>query len=74
MNCDISRKATLADFNQLETAIESDFNQSAFAGDDDDRRGIPGHHVTMDGDADANEETITTWAQRVDERCPVSET
>lgn len=72
MNCDASRKTTLVNFNQLEIAIEDDFNQSAFAGDDDDQTGLQDITVTMDGDTDADDETIITWAQRVEERCPVS--
>jgi hypothetical protein len=51
------------EINQLEIAIEGDFNQSAFAGDDDDQIELQDITVTMDIDADADEETITTWTQ-----------
>ena len=61
------------EINRLEIAIEGDFNQSAFAGDADDRTGLQDITVTLDVDADVDDETIRTWAQRVEERCPVSD-
>jgi uncharacterized OsmC-like protein len=57
----------------FELAIEGDFNEAAFAGEDDDRTGLQDIEVTMEVNADADEDTIETWAERVEERCPVSD-
>lgn len=60
------------DIDRLAIDIEGDFNQAAFTGDVDDPTRLQDIHVTLDVDADAGEETIETWANRVEERCPVS--
>lgn len=61
------------DIEGLELAIKGDFNQAAFAGEDDDRTGLQNIEVTMEVEADADDETIETWAERVETRCPVSD-
>jgi uncharacterized OsmC-like protein len=61
------------DITDLEITIEGDFNQAAFAGKDDDRTGLQDISVSMEVDADADEDTVKTWAKRVEERCPVSD-
>lgn len=61
------------DIDDLAITIEGDFNQAAFAGNADDRTGLQDINVEMDVDADADEDTVETWAERVEERCPVSD-
>lgn len=57
----------------LEIAIKGEFNQAAFAGNDDDRTGLQDVEVSMTVDADADETTVEEWAERVESRCPVSD-
>lgn len=59
--------------DDLEITIEGEFNQAAFAGNDDDRTGLQDVEVSMTADADADETTIEEWAERVESRCPVSD-
>jgi uncharacterized OsmC-like protein len=61
------------DINDLDLAIEGEFNKAAFAGEEDGRTGLQDIEVTMEVDADADEDTIETWAERVETHCPVSD-
>ena len=46
------------DIDDLEFAIEGEFNEAAFAGEEDGRTGLQDIEVTMEVDADADEDTI----------------
>lgn len=59
--------------DDLEITIEGEFNQAAFAGNDDDRTGLQDVEVSMTADADADETTVEEWAERVESRYPVSD-
>lgn len=59
--------------DDLKIAIGGEFNQAAFAGNDDDRTGLQDIAVSMTADADADETTIEEWTERVESRCPVSD-
>lgn len=61
------------DIDDLELTIEGEFNQAAFAGNDDDRIGPQDVEVSMAVDTDADEATVEEWAERVEARCPVSD-
>ena len=61
------------DINDLALAIEGDFNHAAFAGEEDGRTGLQDIEVTIKVDADADEETLQAWAERVETCCPVSD-
>ncbi len=50
--------------DDLEITIEGEFNQAAFAGNDDDRTGLQDIAVSMTVDADADEDTVRKWAER----------
>jgi uncharacterized OsmC-like protein len=67
--------ATEMDINidDLELTIEGEFNQAAFAGNIDDRTGLQDIEVSMTVDAEADEDIIEEWAERVEARCPVSD-
>jgi uncharacterized OsmC-like protein len=58
----------------LELAVEGEFDQAAFAGERDGPTGLQDVAISMSVDADADEDTVDEWAERVEERCPVSET
>lgn len=63
------------DIEDLEIAIEGDFDQGTFQTErPDDRTGLQDIEVTMSVSADADRETHQEWAERVEERCPVSDT
>lgn len=62
------------EINDLELSLEGDFNQAAFAGNDDDRTGLQDIDVSMAVDTDADRDTIEEWGERVEARCPVSDT
>lgn len=61
------------DVDDVELAIEGDFNVAAFMGEDDDRTGVQDIEVTMSVAGDADDDTLEEWAERVEERCPVSD-
>lgn len=61
------------EIDDIELAIEGEFNEAAFAGEKDGRTGLQDVAVTMEVDADADADTIETWAERVETRCPVSD-
>lgn len=59
---------------KLEIGIEGDFDVATFQREQpDEQTGIRDIEVTMAVDADADEETIEEWAERVENRCPVSD-
>lgn len=62
------------EINDLELSLEGDFNQAAFMGNDDGRTGLQDIDVTMAVDTDADKDTIEKWGERVEARCPVSDT
>lgn len=58
----------------LEIAIEGDFDVAAFQTEQpDERTGVRNIEVTMRAEADADDETLREWGERVEERCPVSD-
>ena len=61
------------EIDEIQFSIEGDFNQAAFAGQDDDRTGLQDIEVSMSVESDADQETIEEWADRVEARCPVSD-
>lgn len=62
------------DISSLEIEIAGTFNPATFEGRDADQRaGLQDIEVRLRVDADADEETVATWGERVEERCPVSD-
>lgn len=61
------------DINDIAFVINGEFNEAAFAGEEDGRTGLQDIDVTMEVNADADEGIIETWAERVETRCPVSD-
>lgn len=59
----------------LDIAIEGEFDLEAFQhGEPDDRTGIRNIAVTLSVEADADEDALREWGERVEQRCPVSDT
>ena len=59
----------------LSATIEGDVDYAAFRGEADAARaGFQDVRITLDVEADADEETLETWLAAVEERCPVSDT
>lgn len=62
------------DVDGLEIGIRGDFDVSTFQTErPDDRTGVRNIEVTLTADSDADDETVAEWAERVEERCPVSD-
>ena len=58
----------------LEIEITGEFDLETFQTEQpDDRTGVQNISVTMSVDADADEETLREWGERVERRCPVSD-
>lgn len=58
----------------LEIEITADFDVATFQTErPDDRTGLQNIEVTLEAEADADDETLQKWAERVEERCPVSD-
>lgn len=49
------------DINDIAFVINGEFNEAAFAGEEDGRTGLQDIDVTMEVDADADEGIIETW-------------
>lgn len=59
----------------LTGTIEGDIDYAAFRGEADAARaGFQDVRITLDVEADADEEALETWLAAVEERCPVSDT
>lgn len=62
------------ELESLEIGIEGDFDVATFQTEQpDDRTGVQNIDVTLNVESDADDETVQEWAERVDERCPVSD-
>lgn len=58
----------------LEIEIEGEFDAAAFQTErPDERTAVQNIDVTLDADADADDRTLQEWAERVEDRCPVSD-
>lgn len=58
----------------LEIEIDGEFDLETFQTErPDDRTGVQNISVTLTAEADADEETLREWAERVEQRCPVSD-
>lgn len=58
----------------LEIGITADFDVEAFQTERPDHRtGLQNIEVTLEAEADASDETLQEWGERVEQRCPVSD-
>lgn len=58
----------------LEIEIEGDFDVAAFQTEKpDERTAVQNIEVTLEAETDVDNETLQEWAERVEERCPVSD-
>lgn len=58
----------------LEIGITADFDVAAFRTEQPDHRtGLQNIEVTLEAEADASDETLQEWGERVEQRCPVSD-
>lgn len=58
----------------LEIEITGDFNLDTFQTEQpDERTGVQNIEVTLATEADADDETLQEWGERVEKRCPVSD-
>lgn len=62
------------ELERLEITIAGDYDPEVFLGESDDRAGFRGFDVEMTVEADADEDTLETWLDEVERRCPVSDT
>lgn len=62
------------EIEDLEIEISADFDVEVFETEHpDDRTGLQNVTVTLEAEADADDETLQEWAERVEARCPVSD-
>lgn len=62
------------DLDELEIEIGGQFDVAAFQTErPDDRTGVQDIDVTLEAEADVDDETLRSWGDRVEERCPVSD-
>lgn len=58
----------------LEIEIEGEFDVETFQTEQpDERTGVQNIEVTLDAEADMDDETLQEWGERVEARCPVSD-
>lgn len=62
------------DLEDLEITIAGGYDPEVFLGESEDRAGFQGFDVEVAVEADADEETLETWLEEVERRCPVSDT
>lgn len=62
------------DVHSLEVSVEASYDPRVYLGEDVDvRAGFQGFDVEIDVEMDADRETIETWVDEIERRCPVSE-
>ncbi|ASJ17574.1 osmotically inducible protein C [Thermococcus chitonophagus] len=61
------------EIRNLEIEVTGIFNPAKFMGQDGDRAGFKSIKAVVKVDADADEETLKKWLEKVEERCPVSD-
>lgn len=62
------------DIEGLEATIEGGVDYSRYKGEETDARtGVQELRISLSVDSDADEETISEWLSRVEERCPVTD-
>lgn len=62
------------DLDTLEIEIEGDFDVAAFETEQpDERTAVQNIDVALAAEADVDDQTLQEWAERVEERCPVSD-
>jgi uncharacterized OsmC-like protein len=62
------------DLEALELTVAGDVDYSRYKGEESDARtGLQGVEVSLSVTADADDATLQTWLDRVEERCPVTD-
>lgn len=62
------------DIDDLEVSVSGEYDPAVFMGEEsDERAGFQAFEVEVDVDADADRETLESWLDAVEERCPVSD-
>jgi uncharacterized OsmC-like protein len=60
--------------DDLEIGLEGGYDPAVFMGENtDDRAGFNEFEIDVDVDSDADRETLETWLDEVERRCPVSD-
>jgi len=62
------------DIRDLEVSVGGEYDPAVFMGEEcDERAGFQEFEIEVDVDADADRETLASWLDAVEERCPVSD-
>jgi uncharacterized OsmC-like protein len=62
------------DLDRIKIEIEGDFDPAKFMSESTDTRaGFQNVTVTIEADADTDDETLEEWGAQVEERCPVTD-
>jgi len=60
--------------NGIEIEVKGDFDPAKFMGESTDTRaGFQNVTVTIEADADTDDETLEEWGAQAEERCPVTD-
>jgi uncharacterized OsmC-like protein len=62
------------DIDELEVTVAGDVDYSRYKGEESAARpGLQGLELSLTVTADADESTLETWIERIEERCPVTD-